>query len=83
MHIEDYLYQKDLYLPLGRKAQKSSLPETWDDFVMVVSNSSRTGTLKFDNTVGVLLSKEAHKKSSGTAETLGSALSVERKEVDE
>jgi len=48
---------------------------------MVVSNSCGMRTLKFDDAVGVLLSKEAHSKSwaSASAETLGSALSVDRR----
>jgi len=43
--------------------------------MMVMSNSCETGTLKFDDAVGVLLSEEARRKLSGAAE---SALSVER-----
>jgi hypothetical protein len=36
-----------------------SLPERWNDLVMVVSNSvSSSNTLKFDDVVGVILSKE-------------------------
>jgi len=46
---------------------------------MVVSNSCGTGNLKFDGVVGVLLSEEARRKSSGLAETSGSALSVDRR----
>jgi len=56
----------------------SSLPEAYDGLVMAVSNSCETRTLKFDDAVGVL-SEEAHKKSSGLAETSGSALSVDRR----
>ena len=47
--------------------------------MMAVSNSCRTGTLKFDDTMGVLLSEEVHKKSSGSAETSKNALSVDRR----
>jgi len=54
-----------------------------DGFVMEVSNSYGIGTLKFDDTVGVLLSEEARKKSSGAVETLGSALSVRKSKVNE
>ena len=48
---------------------------------MAVRNSCGTRTLKFDDAVGVLLSKEARSKSwtSASAETLGSALSVDRR----
>jgi hypothetical protein len=36
-----------------------SLPEIWNDLVMVVSNSiSSSTTLKFDDVVGVILSEE-------------------------
>ena len=51
----------------------SSLSEARDGLVMAVSNSYGTGTLKFDDVVGVLLSEEARRKSSGSAETSGSA----------
>ena len=44
-----------------------------------MSNSCETGTLKFDDVVGVLLSEEACKKSSRLDETSGSTLSVDRK----
>ena len=42
----------------------SNLSETWDGLVMAVSNSYETGTLKFDDAVGVLLAKrhaESHR----------------------
>jgi len=55
----------------------SSLPEAWDGLVMAVSNSCGTVTLKFDDVVGVLLSEEAHGKSSRLAETSGCGLSVD------
>jgi len=46
---------------------------------MAVSNSCGTGILKFDDVMGgILLSEEARRKSSGSAETLGSALSVDQ-----
>jgi len=44
---------------------------------MTVSNSCETKILKFDDAVGVLLSEEARKKSSKSAETSRSALSVD------
>ena len=59
----------------------SSLPEAWDGLVMAVSNSCGTGMLKFNNVVGVLLSEEARRKSSGSAKTSGSALNVDRRGV--
>ena len=43
---------------------------------MAVSNSCETGTLKFNDVMGVLFSEEVHKKTSRSAETSGSALSV-------
>ena len=57
----------------------SSLLEAWDSLVMAVSNSCGTGTLKFDDVVGVLLGEEACRKPSGSAETSGSVLSVDRR----
>ena len=52
--------------------------------MMAVSNSYGTETLKFGDMVGVLLSEEACRKSSGAAETSGSALSVDKeRKVDE
>ena len=44
---------------------------------MSVSNFYGTGILKFDDVVGILLSEEARRKSSGSAETSGSTLSVD------
>ena len=58
----------------------SSLSEVWDGLVMTMSNFSGIGTLKFDDVEGVLLCKEAYRKSSGAAKTSGSVLSIERKE---
>ena len=46
---------------------------------MAISNSCETETLKFDNMVGVLLSEEVCRKSPGSAETSGSALSVDQR----
>ena len=43
---------------------------------MVVSNSaSRSNTLKFNDVVGVIISEETHRKSSGGS-TSGSALNA-------
>jgi len=57
----------------------SSLLEAWDVLMMAVTNSCRTKTLKFNNVVGVLLSEEARRKSSGSAEISGSALSIDQR----
>ena len=54
----------------------SSMPETWDGLIVAVRNSCGTETLKFDDATDVLLSKEARKKSTGSAMTSGRALSV-------
>ena len=47
--------------------------------MLAMSNSCRIETLKFDDTVGVLLSEETRKKSSDVTETSGSVLSMERR----
>jgi hypothetical protein len=55
-----------------------SLPERWNVFFMVVSNSvSGSNTLKFDNVFGVILSEEMRRKSTG--ETSGNALTMEKR----
>ena len=55
-----------------------SLSEIWNGLVMAVSNSaSRSNTLKFDDVVGVILSEEMRRKSTG--ETSGNVLTMERK----
>ena len=54
----------------------SGLPDSWEGLVMAVSNSSATGKLIFDDVVGVLLSEEARRKSSGATESSGSALNI-------
>ena len=54
----------------------SSFSDSWDNLVMAVSNSiCGTNVLKFDDVVGVLLSEEMQRKSTG--ETSNTALSVE------
>ena len=55
-----------------------SLLESWDSLVMAVGNfvpSSKN--LKFDDVVGVILSKEMQRK--GTGETSGNSLAMERR----
>ena len=58
-----------------------SLSESWNSLVMVVSNSvSGTNTLKFDEVVGVILSEEMRRKSTGeTSTSSGTVLNVENK----
>ena len=54
-----------------------SLPKSWNGLVMDVSNSiPGSGTLKYDDVIGVILSEETHRKSlSGS--TSGSALNAQ------
>ncbi|PSS08215.1 Endonuclease [Actinidia chinensis var. chinensis] len=59
----------------------SGLPDSWDSLVMAVSNSSGSSKLKYDDVVGIILSQELRRKSSGAAETLRSALSTERERL--
>jgi hypothetical protein len=55
-----------------------SLPKSWNDLVMVVSNSvSGSNTLKFDDVVGVILSKEIRWKS--TSETSSNVLNMQNR----
>jgi hypothetical protein len=55
-----------------------SLLESWNGLIMVVSNFvSGLNTLKFDDVVGVILSKEMRRKS--TSETSGNALTMENR----
>jgi hypothetical protein len=55
-----------------------SLPERWNGLVMDVSNSvSGSNTLKFDDVVGVILSEEMRRKSTG--ETSGNVLNMENR----
>jgi hypothetical protein len=54
------------------------LPEIWNDLVMDVSTYvSGSNTLKFDVVVGVILSEEMQRKSTG--ETSSNALSMENR----
>jgi hypothetical protein len=53
-----------------------SLPKRWNGLVMVVSNYVYgSNTLKFDDVVGVILSEEMRRKSTG--ETSGNALNMD------
>jgi len=55
-----------------------SLPESYNSLVMVVSNFvSSLNTLKFDDVVGVILSKEMRRKN--TSEMSSNALTVENR----
>jgi hypothetical protein len=55
-----------------------SLPKSWNDLVMAVSNSVfGSNTLKFYDVVGVILSEEMRQKS--TCETSGNALNMENR----
>ena len=53
-----------------------SFPKRWNSLVMIVSNSvPSSGTLKFNDVVGVILSEEMRRKRIG--ETSGNALTME------
>jgi hypothetical protein len=57
-----------------------SLPESWNDLFMDVSNSvSSSNTLKFDDVVGVILSEEMRQKITG--ETSGNALNMNNRGI--
>ena len=57
-----------------------SLPEIWKNLVMVVRNSvPGSGTLKFDDVVGVIISEEMRRKN--TSEISGNALTMESREI--
>ena len=59
-----------------------SLPESWNSLVMVVSNFvSSSNTLKFDDVVGVILSEEIRRKSSGGTSTSGSVLNAKSRGI--
>eukprot|EP00253_Pinus_taeda_P028968 PITA_28968 len=58
-----------------RKSEGGSIADHLKDFNTVKSQLSSVGTLKFDDVVGAILSKEMQQKSSG--ETLGNALTAE------
>ena len=54
-----------------------SFPERWNGLVIVVSNFvPKSSTLKYDDVIGVILSEETHRKSSGGS-TLGSPLNAQ------
>ena len=54
-----------------------SLPESWNGLVMAVSNFVLgSSTLKYDDVIGVILSEETRRKSSGGS-TSGSALNAQ------
>ena len=54
-----------------------SLPKSWNGLVMAMSNSvPRSGNLKYDDVIGVILSEETHRKSSGGS-TSGTALNAQ------
>ena len=56
-----------------------SLPKSWNDLVMVVSNYvSGSNTLKFDDVIGVILSEETCKKTS-SGYTSESAMNAQRR----
>ncbi|KAH9307248.1 hypothetical protein KI387_035159, partial [Taxus chinensis] len=55
-----------------------SLSDSWDNLVMVVSNSvSNKSKLKFEDVIGVILSEEMRRKSSRDSSTSRNALTVE------
>ena len=53
----------------------SSLPESWDTVVALISSSRVSERLKFDEIRDVVLSKSLHKREVG--DSSGSALSVD------
>ena len=53
-----------------------SFPKIWNSLIMAVSNYvTSSNTLKFDDVVGAILSKEIRRKSTG--ETSGNVLTME------
>ena len=58
-----------------------SLPENWNNLVMVVSNYVYgSNTLKFDDVIGVILSEETHRKTS-CGSTLGVYLNAQNRSI--
>lgn len=55
-----------------------SLPKSLDGLIMVLSNSSSSSTLKFDDVVSIILSEKICKKTIRQVSLSGSALNVER-----
>ncbi|KAK3017333.1 hypothetical protein RJ639_005486 [Escallonia herrerae] len=67
MQVEDYLYQKDLYLPLvGEK------PEAMN----AMSNSTISGTLTLNDVVSSVMNDEIRRKTIGDGISSSTALSV-------
>ena len=59
-----------------------SLPKSWNGLEMAMSNSvPRSGTLKYDDVIGVILSEETCRKTLGGS-TLGSALNTKQRHND-
>ena len=57
-----------------------SFPKRWNGLVMAMSNSiSRSSTLKYDDVIGVILSEETRRKTSGGS-TSGSSLNTQSKD---
>lgn len=54
-----------------------SLPDSWDGFVIIVSNSLGSSSMKYNDMVSMILSDEGHRKSTSSGETSGSALNME------
>ena len=62
MQMEDYLYQKDLYLPLGRKAKQ---PVAMKDEEWEVLDRKALGTIRMflDSSVAFNISKEKKRRA--------------------
>lgn len=66
--IVDMLVSVEIELEDGIQALFSlySLPNSWNDLVMTISNSiSKKGTLKFEDVMSVVLSEDIHHKRIG------------------